>query len=242
MKEEHLFTEKQIMASAFFGGPIPPGILIYKNLMRLDKDKEAFVSLAVTLVFTVSLIYMLISLPEAFFNKIPSQIFPSIIGLLMFGLYSIVAKRATNKELNNGRLAESNFKVAGLTVVGIIIYFGISLLAGYSQPPYPGDKLTFQENEIYFDKNTSENDVIILSKKLFEFGYFSESTANVAHLETWKTRYLITLPIDKSVWNDAEVIAQLQSLKWLLEVELKKEVSVRLEHYEITGQQKTKTL
>ncbi len=57
------YTEKQVGLAAFLGGPIPPGILIYKNLKRLGKDKESLITLAGTLLFTVFLIYVLIKIP-----------------------------------------------------------------------------------------------------------------------------------------------------------------------------------
>ena len=38
------FTERQIYASAFLGGPIPPGILIYKNFKKIGDDRKATIA------------------------------------------------------------------------------------------------------------------------------------------------------------------------------------------------------
>lgn len=157
--QKKLFTEKQISISAFLGGPIPPGILIYKNLVRLNKEKEAYITLAATLIFTTGLVYTLIAIPNSIFEKIPSQLSPTVIGLIFWVLYHFLLAHQIKAELESGSIKESNWRVAGATVIGIVLYLGIAVGIGFSQPPFPGDKISFNENEIYFDQNTSKEDV-----------------------------------------------------------------------------------
>lgn len=240
---EKLFTEKQIGISAFLGGPIAPGILIYKNLIRLNKEKEAYISIVITLVFTVLLVYSLILMPESFFDKIPAQLFPAIIGLFSWALYHILLAQLVSEKIQSGKtLKESNWRVAGAIISGTILLLSIGYVIVISQPPFPGDKLTYKGNEIYFDDNTSSEDVKKLADNLFTIDYFSEEFQNVAMLETWKTRYIVTLPISSDYWNDEVIISDLTSLKWLLEVEFKRDVTVRLEDYKLNGDRITKTL
>ncbi|MGE0588291.1 MAG: hypothetical protein AB7O48_06925 [Cyclobacteriaceae bacterium] len=237
-----LFTEKQISVSAVLGGPLPPGILIYQNLRRLNKEKEAYITIAATLVFTIGLIYVLSIIPESADDRVPLQIGPSLIGLAFWGVYHLLLSEPIKKEFEAGASSESNWKVAGTTALGIVLYLGIALGIGFSQPPFPGEKMSFQNNEIYYDENTNTEDVKKLADQLFLIGYFSEEYANTARLETWETRYVVTLPISKDFWTDPAVISDLTSLKSLLEVELGKAVTLTLEDYQLDGKTITKSL
>lgn len=237
-----LFTEKQISISAFLGGPIPPGILIYKNLIRLNKEKEAYVTLTATLLFTIGLIYTLILIPEDLSEKIPSQLSSTAIGLIFWGLYHFLLANFVNNEIENGTPKESNWKVAGTTLIGIVVYFGIAIFIGFTQPAFPGEKMTFNGNEIYYNESTSKEDIEKLAEQLFTYQYFSNEYQNAAHLETQFTRYVITLPISKDFWNDKDVISELNSLKLILKEEFGKEVTITLEDYELSGKRITKYL
>jgi len=81
------YSEKQVGVAAFLGGPIASGILIYKNLKKLGKEKESLLAIGGILVFTILLVYLLLKIPDSPDFRLLNQIGPSIIGLIMFALY-----------------------------------------------------------------------------------------------------------------------------------------------------------
>lgn len=241
--KQKLFTEKQVSASGFFGGPIPPGILMYKNLLRLGREREAHVTLASTFIFSLGFIVAAIKTPTEIFDKIPSQVFPAIIGLLVWGLYRLLFGDTVKEKLDEGASKESNRLVTGWTFGGMITYlillFGVALV----EPAFPGDKISFDGNEIYFDSpQTSEKEVKKLASQLYSIEYFSGETYNAVRISKNQSGYDVQIPIDKEFWEDSEIMDVLFSLKWLLEADLENDVSIFLEHYELNGQTLTKRI
>lgn len=239
--QKKLFTEKQIGVSALIGGPIPPGILIYINLRRLDKEKAAYITLAGTFIFTMGLVYGLINIPEHIIDKIPSNLFPTIIGVIVWALYRILIARVAREELDAGSPRESNWKVARLTLVGIILHAGVLLSVASVTPYFPGDKLTFDGNEVYYDQSqTSDKDVQVLASQLFNIGYFEEGQNYIAGLETMGDTYIVTLPLRKQAWEDTGIVGSIKNLKDLLQIDYGAKVTIVVEDYDLAGNRLTK--
>lgn len=238
-----LFTEKQVSVSAFFGGPIPPGLLIYKNLIRLGKVKEAYITLAATLIFSLALIFGSISLSDEVFNQIPAQVFPTIIALIVWGLYHFLLADLVREHLLEQENKESNWVVAGWTFGGMVLFLALLIGVAYTEPAFPGEKITIDNNEIYFDSAViSETEARKLGTQLYAIQYFSTETVNSTSLNKSENGYTVQLPVDREVWEDSEIIAIIYSLKWLLEADLGQEVSIILEHYDLEGNTFTKII
>ncbi|MEO0552114.1 MAG: hypothetical protein AAF149_02870 [Bacteroidota bacterium] len=67
--KQKLFSEKQVDVSAFLGGSIPPGLLIYRNYKALGKDKEAYIALAATFVFAILFFYSILQIPQEILDR-----------------------------------------------------------------------------------------------------------------------------------------------------------------------------
>jgi len=240
-----LFTEKQMAVAAVVGGPIPPGILFYLNYKRIDKGKEANISIGLTLVFTIALFYTILKLPEDIIDKIPNAVFTSIYGLLVYFAYRKFLSKEIEARFDAGDAKASNWTVAAITILGLAINLIIILGLAFNEPAFDGDKRTFGEvgHEIYFDKNiTTVDDVEKLGEALTISGYFGTEYPVAVHLDTWKTRYVVTLQIDKQFWNDVEVLSFFNDLKVNLEVLFLKDVTIQLEHYDLSGKKSEKTI
>lgn len=239
------FTENQMAVAAVVGGPIPPGILFYLNYKRIDKEKESYISIGLTLIFTVALFYTLLRLPEDILDKIPNAVFTSIYGLFVYFAYRRFLSKEINARFDTGDAKASNWTVAAITLLGLAINLIIILGLAWNTPAFDGDKKIFGEvgHEIYFDKsNTTIDDVEKLGQVLTDFGYFNNEYPIVVHLDTWETRYVVTLQIDKQFWEDDEVLAFLNDLKINLEVSFLKDVTIKLEHYDLSGKKYEKAI
>lgn len=232
-----IFTEKQISMSAFLGGPIPAGFMIFKNCLRLHKEREAYISLAITLIFTIVLIFVSFNLPDDFSSNSATRLLPSLVGLVMWGIYSIALSKEIKTIVDINK--ESNWKVAGITILGIVVYLMVVIVLAFTQPPFQGEKIAYGENEIYYER-TSKDEIAILSRQLFEIGYFSEEYPNSVKFEKKLGTYKIIIPLVRDLWDDQQLISQLTSMKWLLEVEYGKEVFIVLEEYDLSGKRHIK--
>jgi len=240
-----LFTEKQIGVSAIIGGPIPPGILFYLNYKRINKDKEAYLSLAITFLFTVALFYTIIKLPTEIVDKIPNAAITGFYGMLVYFLYRRFLSKEINQLLSEGNTKANNWTVVGMIVLGICINLIIILGLAINQPAFEGQKLNFgnTEHEIYFDDSkTSIDDVNKLGLVLTEEGYFTDEFPVAVHLDTWETRYIVTLQIAKEHWDNPEVIQYLTVVRDGLIASYKRDVTLLLEDYDLAGKKYEKRL
>jgi hypothetical protein len=232
------YSERQIYASAFFGGPIPPGILIFKNFKRIGDDKRASISLAATFIFTILLFYGLMQLPDVIADKIPNLAFTALYtGIVYLVYHSFLAEKINDKIIDADNKV-SNWNVAGITILGLVINLIIIFSIAFAQPAFPGDKLTYGEynHEVFYDsQDFSHEDINQIGKLLYEFGYFQTDYQQSVRIEKHGDFYKLLLPVHRGASNDPEIISSLKSFKIELSRIMEKDVVIVLISYEING-------
>lgn len=242
-KIKKLFTEKQLYVGTFLGGPIVAGIMAFKNFRRLGEPKKAELSILYTILFTVVLFILIYKLPQKVYEAIPSYLLPLInAAIIAFCFKKFLGHKHDDFFLNDG-VKESNWKVAGITGLGLVIMVLIAVQLAFFQPAFPGEKMIFDSNEIYYDElKTSNKEVELLADVLFSYGYFGEDMGMAVRLESLPDVHILTIPVDKVYWEDRQIIEELHQLTEYLEIEFEKEVRIQLEHYEFTGELRKKSL
>ncbi|MFT6867518.1 MAG: hypothetical protein ACJA08_002361 [Cyclobacteriaceae bacterium] len=195
--EKKLFTEKQVDISAVLAGPIPPGFLIYKNYMALVKEKQVYIALASILIFTVAFFYALFQVPQDIMDKIPNFVLTAFYGVLVFIFFRNFMAKDVNEAFETGVQKGSNWSVAGLTIIGLIINLGIILALAVDQPFYEGELVKTNGNELFYEQSIPITDVNKLSDKFVENDFFGADYVNVAKLEIINDEYLITMLYDE---------------------------------------------
>jgi len=241
-KKIRYFNEAQTDLSAVLGGPVPAGIMFYKNFKVLKRPKDALFSLLATFIFTVLLIVLLIKLPPEIVDKIPNFVFTAIWGIAAALLYRTFLKKDLDQLDKEEYTRTSNWAVAGYTVLGIIIFFSVGFLIAINQPAFPGERVPVGEtdNEVYYQGYVTEDNIQTLVYTLQELGYFSEETANAVQIKHKGDKYTVTLSVEKSVWENPEINSAIMILKKELSLNFKADVIVILEDYKITGKRITK--
>ena len=238
-----LFTEKQVDISAFLAGPIPPGLLIYHNYKALGKEKQAYITLAATLIFTITFFYILFQLPEEIVDKVPDFVFTAFYGLLVFLFFRNFLADDIEKAIEEGAEKKSNWSVAGFTILGFVINMVIIFGIAIDQPFYEGEVLIIEGNELYYDADqVTEEDANKLIDHFYTVGFFGPDYGNISRLQFINNSYEITMLIDEQVWNDEELITTLTSLKWLIEADLGKPTKLKLESVSLSGTSKFKEI
>lgn len=235
-----LFTEKQAAIAAAIAGPIPAGILIYLNYKALGKDKEAIVSLAISFLFTLLLFYVVLNLPEAFLDKIPNALFTALYGVIILIFFRNFMSKDIQEAMDEGAKKRSGWAVAGISILGFVLSIGVIFGFAMEQPFYEGEVVEVNGNELYHDADIPKADINKFLTQLQTQDYFGEDYENVARLELIADDYFITLVVDEELWSDQGVITSATSLKWMMEIELKKKIHLKLESISLTGDHKLK--
>ena len=233
--EKRLFTEKQIDISALLAGPIPPGFLIYKNYLALGKAKQAYIALASTLIFTIAFFYGIKQVPQDVLNKIPNFAFTAFYGILVFIFFRNFMAKDVNEAFVAGAQKGSNWAAAGITLLGLALNLGIIFGLAVNQPFYEGEVVKVNGNELYYDQSIPIKDVNKLVNELESIDFFGPDYGNTARLQLINDEYLITLAIDKQLWDDQEIISSLTSSKWLMEVGFGRTTKMQLESVALSG-------
>lgn len=235
-----LFTERQTAIAAALAGPVPAGILIFLNYKTLNKEKQALVALAATLLFTILLFYTIFALPDEIVDSVPNFLFTAIYGLLVLIFYRSALAADIRQAFEQGAEVKSNWQVFGITVLGLAVSIAIMLGLAFDQPYYEGEVTNIQGNELYYDAEIAKINVNKLTQKLQEVDYFGPEYGNVARLELIAGEYFITLVIDETLWSDDEVMDFVSNLKLTIESEFGKKTHLKLESVTLAGESKFK--
>ena len=149
------YTENQIYVATFLGGPVPAGILIYRNLKKLGETRQATTALLIAGVFTFLLFFGIMQIPDPVMERIPSLAFTTLYTVVVFFTYRRFLADRINSEIMEPENRSSNWSVAGYTFLGLIINLVIIFIIRSAQPAYQGEKISFgsMNHELYYDKD-----------------------------------------------------------------------------------------
>jgi len=241
---EKYYSEKQIYAATFFGGPIPSGILIYRNFKNLGEDRRAITTLMLTFVFTILLFYALFLIPDAISDKIPNVVFSSLYTVIVYLVYHNYFAKTINPKIEEQENKYSNWRVAGFTLMGFVINLMIIFGMAFLMPAFPGDKATYGEieNEIFFDKwDVSVEQLDAIANTLYDYEYFNTEIQQSVRIEKSANGFKFLMPLDESVWTNPDIINALSNLKLDLKIILKSDTKIVLESYGLS-ETKRKTI
>ncbi|MDW3192449.1 MAG: hypothetical protein R8G66_08790 [Cytophagales bacterium] len=231
-----LFTEKQTTIAAVIAGPLPAGILIFMNYRALEKDREAIISLAFTLLFSITLFYAIFALPEETIDNIPSFFFTAGYGLLIYLFFRNFMTAAINRELETGAQKRSGWAVAGISLLGLILSLGIMVLLAADEIYYEGELVEYQGNKLYHDAEIPEAVINDFLQQLDQDDFFGEDAANIAHLDLIAGDYFITLLISEENWSDQDIINGVVRLKEQMQLKSETKIHMKLESVSFTGE------
>ena len=235
-----LYTEKQASVCALLTGPIAPGLLIYLNYKALGRDKEAYITLALTLIFAILLFFFLFQLPDEVLDKIPNLVFTAIYGVLVYILYHYFLQKIVDDALEKGATKGSNWTVAGISLIALVINIAIILTLSSVDPFYEGEVLKSKGNELYYDSNIDLSDAQSL-QRLFEIqDFFGPDYGNVARMQLLEEKYLITMVVDEKFWTDTGFMNYISNIESIMQLEFETPLELRLESFSLTGKSKFK--
>ncbi len=238
-----LFTEKQTNLATVLAGQIPSGIMFYKNYLSLGQSGKAHITLAITFVVTTLYFYFIFILPPTVSDKIPNFIFTAFYAVPMAICFRLLMHKAVVSALETGQKKASNWSVAGVTILGILINLCIVFLFTVNQPFYEGETIQFGGNTFYY--NAKEIPAEVAEKAtncLVESDFFGEDYENIAKIGLANNQFLITLVVDAEFWDDPDAMAYFSELKKLFTHEFQQPVLLQLESVSLAGNNRIKPI
>jgi len=239
------FTETQIYTATFFGGPVPAGILIYKNLRRIEEDKKASLTLLFTIIGAILLFYGIMHVPDAITDRIPSLLYTAIFSGIVYLVYRPFVADKINAELLTAENKISNWSVAGYTFLGLCINLIIIMAIAFAEPTFPGEKMVFgqMQHELFYDKEfVTEEEAQKTGDVLTDFGYFGDDLQQAVKIESKQGELRLIFPLQKELWNDPEISHDLYMMKDKLKDLLNRDINLVLTHYQVSGKTYTKVI
>ncbi len=242
-RSKKIFTEKQIMLAAFLGGPVPIGILFFKNFVRVGKEKLAYMTLATSIIFTLLLFTSMFLQPESVLSRIPSFLFAAFYSGIVYLLYRTYLTKEVIQAFVEGAIRGSNWAVAGVTSLGLVLtlvlFFGLDLFLPTSE--FTGDYLRFDKNRIYYNKqDDTESKLQLVSTRLYDMGYFDYQSLGEVKFEKSDDHFLLTIPFNSDYWESEEEMELVMITSQLLGFEFGQPVKIVLYDYTLSGGKITK--
>ncbi|AZQ65389.1 hypothetical protein EI427_24565 [Flammeovirga pectinis] len=202
-----LYSFKTINLATFIGGPLAGGILIYHNFSKLNKEKEAKLTIIITLAFSIILFSFLFLASDKILSDIPKQIIPLFYTIII----SLIVERYQNKDLleffNNGGEKQSIWKGLGISLIGVISILILLFIFSFLTPPFEGEKYNYDAsgNTIYYN-GTYNNNYKYLGDELMKHGFFNDSGNGAVLLKDNIESYELQIPVFNIYWEDTENI------------------------------------
>ncbi|MGB7784581.1 MAG: hypothetical protein WBL27_00640 [Salinimicrobium sp.] len=152
-KDLKFYSAGSIHRGTFLGGPIIAGYLISENYKALEKYREAKIALCLGISVTIALFAFLFLLPESLMEKFPNFLLP----LIYTGITALIVERTMGRMLFKHKEHNNSFysvwRVVGISVIPLLIFFGGILGYYYLSPEreieahYDSQLATFADNE-----------------------------------------------------------------------------------------------
>lgn len=228
-----LFTEKQVGIATFLGGPLPPGMMIYYNFKKLGMEREANVSMAISITFTSLFFYGVIITPTEIIDKIPDLVFTGLIAGIVYILFRHFMGEKVEKALEEDFQTASNWLVAGITSLGVIITLIIAFGFAFTQNTYPGEAYEYNGNTIFYESEKVTPEVLnATANELTGIDYFGMNYGSEVHL-TYNNGFVLTIPAQKEYWE--EVRSPFAFIEETLEFQIKEDFIIRMESFNYSG-------
>jgi hypothetical protein len=204
-----LYSPGAVMIATLLGSPVAGAAILAINYKRLGKKRQSRLTILTGVAGTTGLIVLGFLLPEG----IPSSGIAIGGVLAMRQLARGLQGSAIRKHTDRGGTMASNWKAAGIGLVGLLAMSAIILAAVWATLPGFGTRLAVSDNEeIYYSDKASLAEAQTLGQKLEEVGYFTNKHRASVFLSKNDKRTTISFVIGNNGWDDPKTIAAFRQL------------------------------
>lgn len=205
-----LFTSRAISAGAFLGGPLAVTVLLANNFGRMGDNHNRNRTYILGLGITLSMIWILMTIPQSIMDRIPSIVFPAISSWIAYFLTEKLQGEIIREHFKNLGAKASGWAVFGWSMLSLAIYLGLALLLIPFVPPFDFEEESYSEglqgNKIHYSENIDTRVLKNLGEYLLEVEYFDSEVQTVIQLVKSEAGYSLTFSCYKDLWDDQETI------------------------------------
>ncbi len=150
-----LYTEKAVLITTFFGGPVAAGYMMGENYKALGEDKAGTRSFIIGLLSSILMYVALFLFPDSFIESIPTVIIPGIYTFIIVLIFQKYQKPAVALHKENGGEFYSGWKAAGIGGIFLLVQLAVIFLFIYIMIP-DFQTSTYDKGIEEFSKNETE--------------------------------------------------------------------------------------
>ena len=125
-----LYSPRQIYLASFLGSPIAAAWLFHRNFTTLGDESRAQLALGLGFAATVAVVVLGIYLPKGS----PNLLVPIIYSYAIYQYAAMVFKAAYEKHLTEGGRRGSWWMVVGVSLLAVMILFGVAIAVAFVAP------------------------------------------------------------------------------------------------------------
>lgn len=122
-----LYSQKAILVSTVFAGPIATGILLRKNFINLGQKDYGNNALVICIVFTVLLLATSYMIPEHIMNMIPKHLIPGIYTLATYLLLKKYMEKSFLEHKEKNGQFYSGWNAFGISIISLAAMIALIL-------------------------------------------------------------------------------------------------------------------
>jgi hypothetical protein len=218
-----LFTRKAITVAAGLGGPLAGVYLIARNFRSLGNADASRSTIALGAILTFLFLTAVAFIPEPAMDRIPRSVLPLAEGGVFYLVVGAYQQKEIESHLKAGGKKGSWRVIVAASVLSLILSMAFLLVVYVSVPhedtTFKGTPYTFASTgcTIYHDAGSiQEPDLKAVGALLEEAGYFTRDTRQPAGLREENGDYVLELEVDKSIWEQKELKADIAHLVYRL--------------------------
>lgn len=209
-RSHEIYTERQIQAGTFLGGPLVVGYFFAQNFKVFNEKNKARNSLIISVAATVLLFIGLWIIPGI--ERIPNALIPIINGVIALGLVRTFQSDRIREYAGPVHTWINTLVVSfGLMVVTLIPVVGLALYATSSITEKTYGRM---QHDVSFDKsNISEAEVDSIAAALRKWTYFDDEVKKSVDVRKDGDTFVLSLYCNDSIRTDSEATKPFRELQ-----------------------------
>jgi hypothetical protein len=210
-----IYSMRSIWAGTFLGGPLTAGYLIAENFKTLGQIEKVKPTWIIAIIATIIIFGGIFMVPNT--DKIPRQIIPLIYTAIAYYIVNEIQGDKIKAYISETGKAFSVWRSLGVGLIwAIITVIPIFIYVLLTDPTLTATNKSYGQlkHEIYFNKTTvTENEADKIADALTQTIFFDNEQQKVVLLEKNNSKYIISIPIIKDAWDEADVVNYFKSLR-----------------------------
>jgi hypothetical protein len=164
-----LYSVNAVALATFLGSPLAGAVVMAINYARLGRGGSARMAVVLGLIGTAAVFAIAFVLPD----KVPNVVIwlPQLLG--MQAIAKALQGPAIEDHARRDGRAASNWKAAGIGMLGLLLFGGILLGVYFYESAAMGEKINVTKvEEIYYSKRATRDDAVKLGELLKSMDFF----------------------------------------------------------------------